>query len=310
MDKEDNLDRAKRARLDGPHFSDVFTTSPTDNLYHLGMTTASHDLVQLFGDTEVVCMMGSAVRAEVFAKKHLHPVFGGKSELDSVKPFGTTERGSLFKVGKVISMSHGMGNPSTLIFLHEVAKLMYHAKADFSKLRFIRLGTSGGVGVPGGTVVLTDQPVDAELKFGYEHVSLGVKTRHSCHSDHSLNEAILASNKEMVEKGHFRQGHTMATDDYYEGQGRRDGALQPWYSEQEKLAFLQKASKLGVVNIEMESCAFLYFFNRLGVRATIIAVALLDRLQGDQHDVPTATIKEWGERPLKAVTNYLKTSVS
>ena len=34
------------------------------------------------------------------------------------------------------------------ILLHEISKLLYHAKA--TDVTFIRLGTSGGVGVPGG----------------------------------------------------------------------------------------------------------------------------------------------------------------
>ena len=33
----------------------------------------------------------------------------------------------MYKVGPVLSISHGMGIPSASILLHEVIKLMYHA---------------------------------------------------------------------------------------------------------------------------------------------------------------------------------------
>lgn len=46
-------------------------------------------------------------------------------------------------------------------------------------------------------------------------------------------------------------GSTMSTDDFYVGQGRLDGAFCD-YSELDKLKYLQKLQKFGVVNIEME----------------------------------------------------------
>jgi uridine phosphorylase len=33
----------------------------------------------------------------------------------------------MYKVGPVLSISHGMGIPSASILLHEIIKLMYHA---------------------------------------------------------------------------------------------------------------------------------------------------------------------------------------
>ena len=47
-------------------------------------------------------------------------------------------------------------------------------------------------------------------------------------------------------------GKTMCCDDFYEGQGRLDGAICD-YEESQKLAFLQRAHSQGVRNIEMES---------------------------------------------------------
>jgi len=256
-----------------------------------------------FQDVEVVCLMGSADRAKAFANKlvDVFPAYGPIGD-----SLAKTDRCNLFKVGKVVSLSHGMGNPSCLIFLHEVAKLMFHAKADYSKLKFVRMGTSGGVGVPSGTVCFAEEACDAEMRMGYEHVALGRKQMWPAKADLALNDEIIEANTSAGHGFLLKKGITMATDDYYEGQGRRDGALEPWYTEEEKLEFLRKASSLGVVNIEMEATCFLFFFNRLGARATIIAAALLDRLNGDQHNDGPVAIKEYSARPQLVVIEWLK----
>lgn len=46
-------------------------------------------------------------------------------------------------------------------------------------------------------------------------------------------------------------GGTMSADDFFVGQGRLDGAICD-YSELDKLNYLEKLHKFGVVNIEME----------------------------------------------------------
>lgn len=74
------------------------------------------------------------------------------------------------KVGPVLSISHGMGVPSVGILLHEVIKLMYHAKCKDPI--FIRIGTCGGVGVEGGTVCITEEAVDGLLRNTYELVCI------------------------------------------------------------------------------------------------------------------------------------------
>lgn len=72
-------------------------------------------------------------------------------------------------MGPVLSISHGMGTPSLGILLHEIIKLMYHAKCKDPV--FIRIGTCGGIGVDGGTVIISDDAVDGLLRSVYEVVS-------------------------------------------------------------------------------------------------------------------------------------------
>jgi len=208
------------------------------------------------------------------------------------------------KVGKVLIVSHGMGNPSCSIFLHETAKLLWHAKVDFSKIRLIRLGTSGGLGVPAGTVVVASQAMDATLELGYELVSLGEKMRLPAVADRQLNDALLQSNSGLSYQ--VTEGITIATDDYYEGQGRLDGAFETWYSESDKCCFLQKANSKGAINMEMEATVFLAFFQRLNLPATVVCATLLDRLKGDQHVEGPEKIKEYSARPQDVAINYLR----
>ena len=61
-----------------------------------------------------------------------------------------------------------MGVPSVTILLHEVIKLMYHAKVR--NPIFIRIGTCGGIGVEPGSLVITEEAVDELLKPFYEVV--------------------------------------------------------------------------------------------------------------------------------------------
>lgn len=295
----------KRAKLEedpGKNFNPVFQTYPVDNLYHFGLDTATDPLKIMFGDVTTVCMMGSPGRAEAFAFK-----LAEASGLKEPSNLSKTDRCQLFKVGRVVSLSHGMGCASCSIFLHEVSKLLFHAKADLAKVSMIRLGTSGGVGVSGGTVVLAEQGMDATLELGYDHIALGRKRREPAIADASLNDAIISANRNAPEALGFDllKGVTIATDDYYDAQGRRDGALPVWYSEEEKIDFLKSAYDKGVRNMEMEVTVFLWFFHKLGMRAAVACAALLNRLEGDQHAHSREQIHEWSLRPQKVVMNYL-----
>ena len=61
-----------------------------------------------------------------------------------------------------------MGVPSVTILLHEIIKLMYHAKVKDPI--FIRIGTCGGIGIEPGSLVITEEAVDELLKPFYEVV--------------------------------------------------------------------------------------------------------------------------------------------
>lgn len=77
------------------------------------------------------------------------------------------------QVGPVLCFSHGMGIPSVGILLHEVIKLMYHAKCKDPI--FFRLGTCGGIGIEGGNLVISESAVDGLMQPFLELVSLSLR---------------------------------------------------------------------------------------------------------------------------------------
>lgn len=76
-------------------------------------------------------------------------------------------------------------------------------------------------------------------------------------------------------------GKTMCTNDFYEGQGRLDGAFCE-FTEAEKMEYLTKLQKAGVVNIEMESICFAALTHHAGIQSAVVCVTILDRLKSDQ----------------------------
>lgn len=245
-----------------------------DYLYHLGLDS-SQNLNAIFGEVKFVCMMGSSLRIKDFAEKVCRSL-GIEIPEEGVQPIGKTERCSLYKVGPVICVSHGMGAPSILIFLHELSKLIEYA--GVSDVSFIRIGTSGGLGVVPGTVIISESVLNGNLEANLEQIGLGRTNKYPTGINRPLAEDIYAS------RGNIQAvfGVTLGTDDFYEGQGRMDGALMPPYSEDERMEFLQRAHACGVRNIEMESTAFSAFCTRANIIGAIVCATFINRLNGDQ----------------------------
>lgn len=66
-----------------------------------------------------------------------------------------------------------MGEPSISILLHEMIKLMHYAKAKDPV--FIRIGSSGGIGVEAGTIVITEGAFNGKIESFHEIVSTACK---------------------------------------------------------------------------------------------------------------------------------------
>jgi len=277
-----------------------------DVLYHFALSTKKHDLPAMFGDVKFVCIGGSNNRMESFA----HFI---KNELNLLIPTGCTltniaagtDRYAMFKVGPVLSISHGMGIPSVSIMLHETIKLLYHAKA--TDVTIFRLGTSGGLGLQPGTVVLTTEAVNGLLQPFLQLPILGKMVERPAVLDHAL-ATDLCSLVKPEDAFQVVAGKTMCTLDFYEGQGRLDGAFCD-YDEQAKVQFLKDCAAAGVLNIEMESLCFAAMCHHAGLKGAVICVTLSDRLHGDQIDTAHNILNEWGERPCIIAARYIKQQI-
>nr|XP_056717510.1 uridine phosphorylase 2 [Euleptes europaea] len=273
-----------------------------DILYHLDLGTKTHNLPAMFGDIKFVCVGGSPNRMKAFAQ-FMHKELGLEGDEKDVKDIcAGTDRYCMYKVGPVLSISHGMGIPSISIMLHELIKLLHHAKCR--DVTIIRIGTSGGLGIEPGSVVITDTAVDSFFKPQFEQVILDRVVVRSTELDNGLAEELLECSKEIKDFPTLI-GHTMCTYDFYEGQGRLDGALCS-FSNENKLEYLKRAYNAGIRNIEMESTVFAAMCRLCGLKAAVVCVTLLNRLLGDQIQASHEVLLDYQQRPQRLISMFIK----
>merc|ERR1719458_1397229 len=104
-------------------------------------------------------------------------------------------------------------------------------------------------------------------------------------------------------------GKTISTNDFYEGQGRLDGAVCE-YTEEDKMAYLHRVSQKGVTNMEMEALVFAGLTHKAGIRSAVVCVTLLDRLQGDQVRTPKEELTLWQARPMEIVSRLIQSELT
>ncbi|XP_016008314.1 uridine phosphorylase 2 isoform X1 [Rousettus aegyptiacus] len=273
-----------------------------DILYHLDLGTKTHNLPAMFGDVKFVCVGGSPNRMKAFAL-FMHKELGLEESGEHIKDIcAGTDRYCMYKIGPVLSISHGMGIPSISIMLHELIKLLHHAQC--CDVTIIRIGTSGGIGITPGSVVITDTAVDSFFKPRFELVILDNIITRSTELDKELAEELFNCSKEIPNFPTLI-GHTMCTYDFYEGQGRLDGALCS-FSREKKVDYLKRAYKAGIRNIEMESTVFAAMCRLCGLKAAVVCVTLLDRLECDQISLPHDVLVDYQQRPQLLISNFIK----
>ncbi|KRY42564.1 uridine phosphorylase 2 [Trichinella spiralis] len=223
------------------------------------------------------------------------------------KPYGfmpenlcKSDRYVMFKVGPVLCVNHGVGQGSVSIMLNELLKLL--KLANCMDVIIIRIGTCGGLGLAKGTVVISDSVVNGLLEEHYEMHILGNIHLKPTKLNKTLGSKLLSIAEELKYAAVI--GKTLSVNDFYEEQARVDGALCDFTFE-EKLNFLNKAYNSGVKNIEMESSCFAAFCCRAGIKAAVICVTLLDRLEGDVLN-PNDPFSEWEKRPVEIISRYIE----
>jgi len=224
-------------------------------------------------------MAGSGERIDTFAERW-SASHGDAPILRAPKE----ERFALPYVAGVLYISHGMGMPSASIAVQELMKLMYFPKRgnaeEMDKAFWARVGTSGGVGLPGGTIVVSTEGVMADLKpfrlldrHGGYHWFDGTFPR-------AVGEEIMRVNADTGIPMAF--GKTVAGNEYFIEQLRLDGAI-AFETPESKRAWLQWLDENGVRNIEIEGAMITAYLNYWGFsRFAMVCTTLLNRLEGDQ----------------------------
>lgn len=291
----------KTSGINHTFLDDVVAGRVTDAYYHLGV--ASDDpILEPMRNVRAVVMGGSGGRMVEFAERWSR-LNGGADIVALPKEDRFVTR---YCAG-VMFVSHGMGMPSASIAVQEVMRLVYFLKGGeldaLDEIFWARVGTSGGVGLDPGTVVVSTEGLMADLRpyrllqgdageYAFDG-TFPVQTR----------EEILAANADADIP--IVTGITLATNEFFLEQFRLDGAI-CMETPESKMAWLQSLAERGVANIEMEGAMFAGFLNHWGFRRfAMICVALLNRLDGDQVHATPAQMEAFNERSGDVLFRYL-----
>ncbi|MES1910370.1 MAG: hypothetical protein MHM6MM_002977 [Cercozoa sp. M6MM] len=260
-----------------------------------------------FSDVRVVLVMGPNQRAE----KTAHDVYKKLCKLpkyaslidrleECLSPIGSTERYAMYKVGPVLVSSHGMGIPTLSILLNEIAVLM--ALAGNDNYCIIRTGTCGGIGLKPGSVVISRRACDGLCRPYLELPVCGEVQRRPGLFDGQICDDLLQLSKDLGIEA--VEGFTMTASDFFEGQGRLDGAIAD-HGAEKRLEWLRSLKEHGVNTIEMEGLQLAAFGHHLNIPTGMVCVALLNRLDGDQVLAPHHDIVQWTGHARRVILEFI-----
>jgi uridine phosphorylase len=295
--KTENINHAF---LDG-----VLDGSHEDVYYHFGVASSDPILTPL-REVKAVVIAGSGGRIKEFADRW-SALNGGAP----IVAFPKEDRFVTRYTAGVLFASHGMGMPSASIALQELMRMVFFLKdGDLDALDEVfwaRVGTSGGVGFPGGTVVVSTDGLMADLK-PYRLLNGGTGLywfdgRFPVDTITAIIEANAAADIPIV------AGKTVAGNEFFLEQFRLDGAI-CLETPETKAGWLRWLYDSGVANIEMEGAMIAGYLNYWGFpKFAMICTTLLNRLAGDQVTASPAQLHKFSEDSGVALFNYLKASL-
>lgn len=273
-----------------------------DLLFHFGFGTHIHDFKKFFGDVRYIVMGGSEGRM-----KNMAHLLRKKFQLDDsakLENIATGGRYVMYKVGPVLCVNHNIGASTLSVVLHEMLKLCDHACIPREAIHIIRIGTSGGIGITPGDVIISHKAIDSLMNDHFQSAECGklvpLKMKLDQDAAHELKNLADEMNMPNV------LGGTMGTDDFYLGQGRLDGAFIS-YNQDDKFDFLRRLhNDYGIRNIEMEAHILSAFTHRAGVKCSIVCVAIVNRLGGDLILASEKTLRCWERAPCELVAEYIR----
>lgn len=243
------------------------------------------DFINSFRNINFVCLHGSKNRALQFAKLYLKSL---NNQVDSVSDdLFLNSDFCCYKVDNLLSISHGMGDDSISLLLNDIMILLNLAQNK--DLHFFRLGTSGGIGVEIGSVIVSEEVYTPDLKERYLF-------------DKSFKEFLL-KNKEYC---NIYFGGTISADDFYLSQARFDGALKVNYTKEERDIYFNTLKDRHIRNFEMEGVALARFLAQFNYKISLITTTLVDRLVSDSVKVTEDEIAQFVRHTAKIVIDFLR----
>jgi len=283
----------------------VVAGDQVDVYYHFGLSS-DDPLLPRFRDVRAVIMAGSGQRIKEFAQ--IWSDLNGGAEIVAVPK---EERFVTRYCAGVLFASHGMGMPSASIAVQELMRMIYFLKdgdpGAMDEVFWARVGTSGGVGVEGGTIVVTTEGLMADLRpYRVLNGGMGEYWFDSTFPA-AITEAIVAANAsagfDVV------TGKTVAGNEFFLEQFRLDGAV-CMETPETKMAWLEWIHDNGVRNIEMEGAMMAGYLNHWGFsQFAMICTTLLNRLHGDQVTASPEQLHAYSENSGTALFNYLRSAL-
>ena len=277
-----------------------------DVYYHLGLSS-DDPLLDRLREVRAVILGGSADRTRTFANEWSKRNGGAE-----IVEFPKEDRFVTRYTAGVLFASHGMGMPSASIALQELMKMVFVLKrgdpAALDRVLWMRVGTSGGVGLPAGTIVVTTEGLMTDLK-PYRALRGGdgeywFDGTFPADVAHELLDAAASVGVPAM------LGKTVAGDDFYLSQFRLDGAISLETSES-KMAWLRWLDEQGVRNIEMEGAMLAGLLNHWGFpRFGMICVTIVNRLLGDQVTFTPTELRALTEREGEVLFAFLRSELS
>lgn len=169
-----------------------------------------------------------------------------------------------------------------------------------------------------GTICITNRALDplfnefVELKICLRSVRRSTEMRpNSARVAQELLqiEAPTRTDGELGGQFEIRTGATIGTNDFYEEQGRTNGAICE-HSPEEKRRFLDKCKEMGVINMEMESNHLAAMCNKLSVQFGVVCVALNNRLLDDRVLLNRAQMAQFERRLFWIIEQFIRRRVS
>ncbi|MBI1350710.1 MAG: uridine phosphorylase [Actinomycetales bacterium] len=280
----------------------VLAGNEVDTYYHFGV--ASDDpLLEELRRVRAIILGGSGERARAFAEEWSRRN-GGAPIVD----FPKEDRFVTRYTAGVLFASHGMGMASASIALQELMRMVFFLKrgdlAEMARVAWMRVGTSGGVGLPPGTVVVSTEGLMADLKpYRLLQGGHGEYWFDGTFPRDMVEDLMAAAEAAGVPA---MPGKTVAANDFFLEQFRLDGAIS-METPDSKMAWLRWLDENGVRNIEMEGAMVAGYLNYWGFpRFGMICVTIVNRLVGDQVTFTPEELHGFTEREGELLFTFLR----